>query len=1335
MRKWAKRAFWTVAAAIGVPLSATLFLYLIADTGPGRTAIEGLVSLFSGGDVRITSLDGSFPNTPRAARVEIRDTKGVWLTLDNVTIEWSPWGFFSDDVPIAKAHAAHATLLRFPVSRSTSNTPDTTRYEIGSLIIDRADFARELTGRPFTIAVKGRGHYTNKSDAQWVLVATRLGGGGSYHSTGTIDANSITATIIAREPAHGLLASLAGLPDIGAVTIDARIKGRRAAESLVAAVRAGPAQLSARGRLDLQNRFANLDVSAHGPTMAPRRDLSWSSFAFDGHLRGSFDRPEADGHLSVEGLNAFGGGAHAIAGDLSGTGGAVTFIGTADGVRIPGREPGVLASAPLHFTVDARLDGAAPEGDFSLSHPLLALKGHAILAQHTTANATVTLARVGPFAALGGIDLDGSALLTARLDSARTGDTFSVDGTINAGGPALLSRLLGRGAQVSLAAKTDVSGFTIDKAHIKGAALTFDAKGNRTDDMLDFAYTAAVSDVSRLLRSLVGRFTSQGQVQGDVRAFTVTASAEGSIATRGYDQGPVTLSLVAQNLPDLASGTLDLRGRLDAAQLKANATFAPRGSGVLSIALQTLEWRSIRAKGDFILPLRTRAITGSTEFHIGQLADIGLLIGETLKGTLHGTAGLASEGGRSVGHLHANATGIGYAGISSQTLDIDGRIIDPFGKPDAALTLKAGGLATGGVSGNATAQLNGPIDALRVTLASDLKNGDDSIPLVGDATLDLDSKTATLARLETTYRGEPFRLTAPAHVDFAAGLAVDRLQLLSNQAEIRIAGRILPTLALDLTLRNASPTLIRIFVPSLDAEGIISGGARLSGTLAAPVGTVALQATGFRMRGEASGLPPATIIASGILQGRSMTLTARIDAGKAAHLALNGSVPLEAAGNYAINANGTVDLTVLDPVLAANGRRLRGLVTLDGRFTGNFSAPRASGTATLAKGEFADFQQGIRVTDLAAAIEAKGDSVTIRSFSGRAGRGTISGNGVIALWADGIPLDLTVTLVNARPIATDLFTADLNANLKLTGNLRERLTLSGNARIARGEINIAESYPPEVAELDVRRSRNAPAPKPPPPRTAIALDLVVSANNQIFVRGRGLDAQAGGTLTVKGTSNAPIVVGGFTMRRGELSLAGQTIKFTSGRISFDGQSISGSFDPALDFAAESTSGSVTAKLAITGHASAPRIALSSSPTLPQDEVLAHLLFSASVSQLNPFQLAQIAQAFAALGGIGGGFNPLGSVRRTLGLDRLAVSSATSGNGATIEVGKNIGGNIYVGAKQDTAGGTQAIVQVDLTEHLKLQSTVTAVASAAPTTGTAAKQDNGSSVGLSYQFEY
>ena len=97
------------------------------------------------------------------------------------------------------------------------------------------------------------------------------------------------------------------------------------------------------------------------------------------------------------------------------------------------------------------------------------------------------------------------------------------------------------------------------------------------------------------------------------------------------------------------------------------------------------------------------------------------------------------------------------------------------------------------------------------------------------------------------------------------------------------------------------------------------------------------------------------------------------------------------------------------------------------------------------------------------------------------------------------------------------------------------------------------------------------------------------------------------------------------------------------------------------------------------------------------------------------------------------------MRKTLGLDRLAVGSANGGatgsqSQTTVEAGRYVMRNVYVGVKQNLSGGTQTQVQVDITRRLKAQATVATGTDATSTKGSAT-QDNGSSIGLSYQFEY
>jgi translocation and assembly module TamB len=158
-----------------------------------------------------------------------------------------------------------------------------------------------------------------------------------------------------------------------------------------------------------------------------------------------------------------------------------------------------------------------------------------------------------------------------------------------------------------------------------------------------------------------------------------------------------------------------------------------------------------------------------------------------------------------------------------------------------------------------------------------------------------------------------------------------------------------------------------------------------------------------------------------------------------------------------------------------------------------------------------------------------------------------------------------------------------------------------------------------------------------------------------------------------------------------------------------------------------------AKLNVTGYADAPKITLTSTPELPQDEVLARLLFSTSVKQLTALQIVQIGAALASLGGAGGGgVNPLMAVQKSLRLDRLSMGGTATG-GASVEAGRYVSERVYVGAKQgSTSGSTQAQVQVDLTKHLKVQATLGTGGTAQ---GATPDNDPGSSVGLSYQVEY
>ena len=183
------------------------------------------------------------------------------------------------------------------------------------------------------------------------------------------------------------------------------------------------------------------------------------------------------------------------------------------------------------------------------------------------------------------------------------------------------------------------------------------------------------------------------------------------------------------------------------------------------------------------------------------------------------------------------------------------------------------------------------------------------------------------------------------------------------------------------------------------------------------------------------------------------------------------------------------------------------------------------------------------------------------------------------------------------------------------------------------------------------------------------------------------------------------------MVRGNLSIAGQTLNFDKGEVGFSGGSLT---DPSLDFVATSANSAMSASLSITGRASNPKITLSSTPELPQDEVLAQLLFHRSSTSLSPFQLAAIAGSLAELSGAtSGSGDPLGGIRQGLGLEQLSIGTGANGS-AALQVGRYVAPGVYLGAQQGAGtNSSQAKIEIDIAKGLKAVGTVGTGTNATP----------------------
>lgn len=168
------------------------------------------------------------------------------------------------------------------------------------------------------------------------------------------------------------------------------------------------------------------------------------------------------------------------------------------------------------------------------------------------------------------------------------------------------------------------------------------------------------------------------------------------------------------------------------------------------------------------------------------------------------------------------------------------------------------------------------------------------------------------------------------------------------------------------------------------------------------------------------------------------------------------------------------------------------------------------------------------------------------------------------------------------------------------------------------------------------------------------------------------------------------------MRRGRLEILGKRLTFTDGHIGFGGDLI-----PTLDLDATSSAGSTTITVNVAGPANNPRVTFSSSPALPQDEILAQLIFNRSLNNLSAFQIAQLASAVGQLAG-GGSTSLLDGLRNKLGVDDLDVTTDESG-GAQVRAGKYLNDRTYLELQQGSdSASSKAIINLDIGRGVKLK---------------------------------
>ena len=583
------------------------------------------------------------------------------------------------------------------------------------------------------------------------------------------------------------------------------------------------------------------------------------------------------------------------------------------------------------------------------------------------------------------------------------------------------------------------------------------------------------------------------------------------------------------------------------------------------------------------------------------------------------------------------------------------------------------------------------------------------------------------AAIQGRANGVNFRTASPARiVPGRGGYELLPTSVTFDQGSARLAGRYGPGLTLQARLDSLDMALLNSLSPGLGVGGRATGviDFEQGGSTALPRADLRLAIRNFTRTsaaavsqpvdlnlvgqiGPGSGVLKAVMRTRGTVIGRLQAQVDPLGPGAGGWMQRISGAPVRGGLRYI----GPAD--TLFSFAGLTDQRLAGPLGVAADFSCRVSQPCLQGIVRGRGLTYENVTYGTKLTAMTLAGRFTGERLEIDSLTAQAGTGTVTGKGYVSLAAaSGYPASFDLKLNNARIANSDDLKATATGDVQLLKAANQKPVLSGTVRLPSTRYEIVRQNAAQVPELTGVRFK-PPRGRPrvtgdADPQTAsagfgdVALNLRIIAPGQLFVSGMGLESEWRTNVTVTGTNIAPLVAGRFELVRGTLNFAGRSFELREGRVNFIGGPIT---DATIILSATETIEDVEVTLNVTGTATKPQIGFSSTPGLPQDEIVSRILFGSSVGNLSPIQAVQLAASLNSLRGSGGGLNPLGKLRAIAGIDRLRILGAdeASGRGTALAAGKYISKNIYLEVVTDAKGFTATQLEVTLSRALSILS--------------------------------
>jgi autotransporter translocation and assembly factor TamB len=508
---------------------------------------------------------------------------------------------------------------------------------------------------------------------------------------------------------------------------------------------------------------------------------------------------------------------------------------------------------------------------------------------------------------------------------------------------------------------------------------------------------------------------------------------------------------------------------------------------------------------------------------------------------------------------------------------------------------------------------------------------------------------------------------------------------------------------------------VQIMAPHVAmVDGAITLHLSLRGTLAQLQGEGGLHLTSLRWQQHDLGEVQGQVRINGTAMGVDLHWRDQ----KQELLHLSGEASLDTRQALAVQLQGAnVDLQRLKAFIPAVVQST-GTLHLDLSLAGTLQHPQVYGTLRVDDGTLQLTTTGVRYKDIQVQLVCRGNRLEFVQAHAQSGDGTLDLRG--GAESAGLTLrrlNLDLQMQRFTLMHTPTLEAVVSAAVELRGSL-DAMLATGTITVSPARVQLSDKLVGGVDTVQpwqltvegvygpgpqkATTEATASVTQQSPSLSFLRADLQLELPHNVWVRGPGTAIELSGALTItKELGESFGLSGTVETVRGFASFYSGKFTVERGRVTFTGSS---EINPALDVIVTRAVSDYVVSINVSGRAKAPQLNLSSTPDLPQADIVTLLVVGKTSDRLTEAERSGLSsRAQQIVGNVAAGeLERL--LAKPLGFDTLDIQTGDKLGNSKVSVGRYITQDIFLSYEQQLGDdkGNKVGVEYSINRHLKVK---------------------------------